>query len=328
MLNSHAASDFATPSFKRMARFGQLRTAQTAQAIARPQESRAATMTARHLGPDTMVYTQLASSHQGLCRVERIGPLVLSEVFHPPGSRIGWHCHEMAAFALTLNGSSIETFTNASFERAERGLLVRPAGERHRDSVGSQGETCFLIEVDGTWLGDVPEFRSIVQDLTIHRPGTITQLAQRVHCEWHYNDSASPIAIQALIYELAARLVREGKARDGAAQPPAWLQRVKQRLDEDFAETPSLTELAGIAGVHPTHLARHFRRHCRSTIGDYLRQRRVAVAMELLSGKKLSLTEIALESGFSSHGHFCTVFKRVTGMTPSEFRDIKTSRFA
>jgi AraC family transcriptional regulator len=269
-----------------------------------------------------MAPAQPASSHQGLRRSERIGPLILSEVVHTPRSRIGWHLHELAAFALTLEGSSTETFRNASFERSERGLLVRPAGERHRDSVGNQGETCFLIEVDSDWVGDLPRLGSILQDPTFYRPGTLTQLVQRAYREWHYSDTASPIAIQSLVYEIAARLVREHESR-GGTPPPSWLRRVKQRLDEDFAETPSLTELAGIGGVHPTHLARHFRRHYRSTIGEYLRQRRVAAAIELLSRKNLSLTEVALESGFSSHGHLCTVFKRVTGMTPSEFRGMK-----
>jgi AraC family transcriptional regulator len=123
-------------------------------------------------------------------------------------------------------------------------------------------------------------------------------------------------------FVFAAHLIRRDERSTGV-EPPVWLRRVKQRLDEDFAETPSLAELAGIGGVHPTHLARHFRRHYRSTIGEYLRQRRVDAATELLSQKTLSLTEIALESGFSSHGHLCTVFKRITGMTPSEFRGMK-----
>jgi AraC family transcriptional regulator len=230
--------------------------------------------------------------------------------------------HELTALALTLEGSSIETFRNASFERTQHGLLLRPAGEHHKDRFGARGETCFLIEVAETWLSDVPQLRSILRDPAFYQPGTITRLAQRAYREWHWNDNASSIAIQALVFEIATHLVREEDSRDGV-RPPTWLQRVKQRLDENFTETPSLTELARIGGVHPTHLARHFRRHFRVTVGDYLRRRRVQAAIELLSRGILSLTEVALESGFSSHAHLCTVFKRLTGVTPSEFRDTK-----
>jgi len=257
-----------------------------------------------------------------LRRSERLNALVLSEIDYPPRFRMGWHRHELAALALTVRGSSTETFANTGVERMESGLLVRPAGERHCDSFGDKGATCFLIEVGAGWLSDVPRLATILRTPSFHQRGTITRLAKRAYHEWLLNDTASPVAIQALALEIAANLIREDE-RNGEVQPPVWLRRVKQRLDEGFAETPSLAELAGIGGVHPTHLARHFRRHYRLTIGEYLRQRRVDAAMELLSEKELSLTEIALESGFSSHGHLCTVFKRLTGMTPSQFQEMK-----
>ena len=252
-------------------------------------------------------------------RSERLDGLVLSEIDYSPSSRIGWHRHELAGLALTVRGTSIETFTSGEFGRLERGLLVRPAGEQHCDSFGEQGAGCFLIEVGPEWLKAVPQLAAILGTPRFHDRGTIPRLARRAYREWLLNDTASSIAIQALALEIAAHLIREDEASAGV-QPPVWLRRVKQRLDDAFSETPSLTELAGIGGVHATHVARHFRRHYRSTIGEYIRQRRVDVASEMLLWKDRSLTEIALDAGFSSHAHLCTVFKRLTGMTPSQFR--------
>jgi AraC family transcriptional regulator len=163
---------------------------------------------------------------------------------------------------------------------------------------------------------------SVFHDPGFHQSSTIKRLILQSHREWLLNDTASELAIQGLVLEIAAHLVRQKETRGGAA-PPLWLRRVRLRLDEEFAETPSLTELAGVAGVHPTHLARHFRRYYRTSIGEYLRQRRVHVATGLLSRQNLTLTEVALESGFSSHGHLCTVFKRATGMTPGEFQRMR-----
>jgi AraC family transcriptional regulator len=171
-------------------------------------------------------------------------------------------------------------------------------------------------------MRDIPQLTTILGVPSFHKRGLITQLAKRAYREWRLNDSVSPISIQALALEIAAYLVREDEASAGA-QPPIWLKRVRQRLDDAFTETPKLAELAKIGGVHPTHLARHFRKHYHATVGEYLRRRRVDAAMEFLSEKRISLTEVALESGFSSHGHLCTVFKRTTGMTPSEFRGMK-----
>ncbi|MGD0963296.1 MAG: AraC family transcriptional regulator [Candidatus Acidiferrales bacterium] len=263
-----------------------------------------------------------------LRRSEHLHGLVLSEIDYPPRFRIGWHRHELAALALTVRGSLTETFANSGIKLMECGLLIRPAGERHWDSVGDLGATCFLIEVRREWLDDVPRLATILTTPSFHERGPIRLLARRAYHEWLLGDTASPIAIQALVMEIVAHLVRDGEAR-ARGWSPLWLKRVKQRLDEGFAETLSLAELARIGGVHPTHLARQFRRHYRLTIGEYIRERRVDAAIGLLAEKDLSLTEIALDTGFSSHGHLCTVLKQATGMTPTQFRQIngrKSSR--
>jgi AraC family transcriptional regulator len=258
-----------------------------------------------------------------LRRSECLDGLILSEIDYAPGIRIGWHRHELAALSLTVQGTSSETFRSVGIERMECGLLVRPAGERHWDSFGDRGATSFLIEVRKEWLDRVPRLASILGTPRFHEQGAIRLLAKRVYHEWMLDDTASRIAIQALVLEIASHLVRDDEGRSGN-RLPAWLKRVKQRLDEDVARTPSLAELAAIGGVHPTHLARQFRRHYHSTIGECLRQRRVDAAMQLLARKQLSLTEVALETGFSSHGHFCTVLKQLTGMTPSQIRGMKS----
>src|SRR5579862_3945495 len=133
-----------------------------------------------------------------LRRSERLNGLVLSEIDYPPGLRIGWHQHELPALALTVRGTSSETFTNVGIERMECGLLVRPAGERHWDSVGERGARCFLIEVRREWLESVPGLASILGTPSFHERGAVRLLAKRVYHEWLLNDTASPIAIQGL----------------------------------------------------------------------------------------------------------------------------------
>ena len=149
-------------------------------------------------------------------------------------------------------------------------------------------------------------------------------LAQRAYWEWLQEDSASQIAIPALALEMAAHLIRESEPRK-TAQPPSWLRQVRQRLDDGFADTPTLAELAGLSGVHRTHLVRSFRRHYSVSIGEYLRRRRVDAACAMLARPGVSLTEIALATGFANHAHFATVFKRITGFTPSDFRRSRRS---
>jgi AraC family transcriptional regulator len=84
-----------------------------------------------------------------------------------------------------------------------------------------------------------------------------------------------------------------------------------------------LNHIAQVAEVHPSHVAREFHRAYGMTIGDYMRKLRVEfVAERLVHPHKDtgSLTDMALCAGFSSHAHMASVFKRVTGMTPTEYR--------
>jgi AraC family transcriptional regulator len=267
----------------------------------------------------------LANSYpEVIRRSARFDTLVLNEVVYPAGFKIGWHSHELAAFALTLRGSSTEAFADSRFDRTEEGLLLRPAGERHWDSISDRGAKCFVMELNPAWSDDLPQLGPVLRRPSFYRLGAMRILAQRAYWEWLQEDSASQIAIPALALEMAAHLIRESEPRK-TGQPPLWLRRVRQRLDEGFANTPTLAELAGIGGVHPTHLARSFRRHFSVSIGDYLRRRRVDAASAMLTRPGLSLTEIALSTGFANHAHFATVFKRATGWTPREFRRARQS---
>ena len=63
-----------------------------------------------------------------------------------------------------------------------------------------------------------------------------------------------------------------------------------------------------------------------STIEQYLIHQKIERVKELLVYDELSLSEIALESGYSSVQHLSNQFKKVTGLTPSHFKKIKENR--
>jgi AraC-like DNA-binding protein len=100
---------------------------------------------------------------------------------------------------------------------------------------------------------------------------------------------------------------------------------VEELLRSRFQDPPTLAELARGAGVHSVHLATAFRRHLGCTPGEYVRRCRVEFACRrLVTGTPLA--ELALDAGFAHQSHFCRVFKTVTGMTPTVYRQLFTSR--
>ena len=69
-------------------------------------------------------------------------------------------------------------------------------------------------------------------------------------------------------------------------QPPKWLLRVVEKLNEEFTENFSTAELATKANVHPVHLAAVFRRFHHETMGEYVQKLRIAHASKLLLDRK------------------------------------------
>jgi AraC family transcriptional regulator len=80
-----------------------------------------------------------------------------------------------------------------------------------------------------------------------------------------------------------------------------------------------LSDLATIAGVHPSHLARTFRRNHGCAIGDYVRQLRVERGAALLKEQHLSLAEVAIACGFHDQSHFTRVFRNAFGISPGRY---------
>lgn len=82
----------------------------------------------------------------------------------------------------------------------------------------------------------------------------------------------------------------------------------------------ALHTLAAEAGYSQSHFVRIFRSTTGETPHQYLMQLRLQRAQELLAQPQMSLIDIAAACGFSNHAHMCRLFRRVLGITPSEFR--------
>jgi AraC family transcriptional regulator len=104
-----------------------------------------------------------------------------------------------------------------------------------------------------------------------------------------------------------------------SALPRHILRRVTERMRNLDTES-SLQVLAKESGYSRVHFVRMFRAATGYTPHNYLLKLRLDRVRELLASPTLSLTDIALECGFSSHSHLSRAFRQVLGATPSEYR--------
>ncbi len=87
-----------------------------------------------------------------------------------------------------------------------------------------------------------------------------------------------------------------------------------------FDEPLRLADLASAVGVSPFHACHVFRRARGCTIHRHLTEVRLRHALSMVLDTDWPLARVALEAGFSSHGHFGTWFRRRFGATPTEVR--------
>jgi AraC family transcriptional regulator len=256
--------------------------------------------------------TQLAKRHTS-------GLHVVESVFLP-NETLPWHTHRWPYFTFVLRGGYTEECHGRSFDIAEGDVVLHGAGEAHADRM-HDAECCLLnLEFTQPWLDRIASFGARLDFRVTCNGGEFLQLGKRLHRELWSDERISALCIEGLALELLAHSAQY-KAKD--ATHPTWLRTAVDYLRAHFTASPSLVDVADAAGVHPVHLAREFRRRQGLTVGEYVRKLRVNFVCDELVGSDQPIVDIALKAGFSDHSHMTRVFRQETGLTPSEFRNLR-----
>lgn len=101
-------------------------------------------------------------------------------------------------------------------------------------------------------------------------------------------------------------------------QPP--IRRALLYLQQHFSESPSLTETAAVAHYHPGHFSTAFQEQTGLSFCTYLNRLKVNYAKSLLVRTDEKIGSVAAASGFTSQVNFLKVFKKETGLTPTQYR--------
>jgi AraC family transcriptional regulator len=252
-----------------------------------------------------------------------LSDFALTESLYEPCSRVPAHAHLSPTIVLVLAGSSIERVASRNHELNPGSLILRPARETHSDRNGKLGIRCLNIEVN-TQNCPLLEFPHVFSRPAHLRGGLLPAFAQRIYGESKTRDSAAPIVIEGLILEMLGHASRS--FLKSAVRPPQWLEMSKDLCHARFAEALTLSEIAKTVGAHPTHLARAFKKHYGTTVGEYIRRLRLDWAANRLSNTDEPIAEIATAAGFYDQSHFTHILRKYLGASPLEFRATRNSK--
>lgn len=248
----------------------------------------------------------------------KLSGLTLTETLHAPGSSIQPHVHDAASICLTLTGQGVEVIDGRHIVMQPGGVIMRAPKIVHSDQYGAVPLRGLMIELDRKWLETCRHFLSLFESYRHFPNGAVPALALRIYRESRIKDTVAPIIVEGLMLEMLGHASRS--LIKTPVRPPGWLMQARDLLHGRFNDSLNLVEIANFVGVHPTHLARTFKKHYRTTVGEYLRRLRLDWATHRLSETEDSITEIALAAGFYDQSHFSHLFKQHTGLTPAEFR--------
>jgi AraC family transcriptional regulator len=258
-------------------------------------------------------------SQANLLRARETAGIRLTELTYPPGLRLPQHSHEQSCFCFLLHGLYDITCGKQILLRKAGSLTFTASGEIHSNRIHGKEVRCFSIEMTRPWLERANGHLKFLQGPARFDNGSLPWLAMRLYREFRQEDDLTPLAIEGLALELLAGAARQSAhvSENGAT---SWLNKARDFLHQRFREPLTLADVAEFAGVHPVSLARAFRRMHHCTVGEYVRKLRIEFACQKLTASDESLVEIACSAGFSEQSHLCRTFKRLTGLTPSEYR--------
>jgi AraC family transcriptional regulator len=231
------------------------------------------------------------------------------------GCALGTHRHKDAFFCFVLSGAYEERARGLRAVLRPGSLVYHAAGCEHANTWHEQGR-CLHVEF-GPSLFQGANHAALSGPVPQIVAGPAGSVVQRMYEELRHVDSASEIAFEGLALMLLAETIREASREPGV---PRWLQRVRDRLLDEYISPPTLRQIALDAGVHPTYVAASFQKHFGVSVGEFVRSRRIERARTLLTHSETPLSEVALLLGFSDQSHFGRTFLRQVGLTPREYR--------
>src|ERR1700744_285906 len=97
---------------------------------------------------------------------------------------------------------------------------------------------------------------------------------------------------------------------------------VRSRISEDI----SLADMAAVTGLSITHFSHIFKKSIGESPHQFVVKQRVQCDKELLVPSNLRMIDIALACGFKTQQHFARIFRKVCGLSPTEYQRLKLSR--
>lgn len=136
----------------------------------------------------------------------------------------------------------------------------------------------------------------------------------------HVIYSTDVLQVKEILLESLYRYAQFGK-KDRVFQQHNLITKVERYIEEHLRDHVTVKQLAERFHLNPSYLSVLFKKETGWTISEFIQDKRMSKAKQLLQDPNIKIYEVAEEVGFQATTYFTFLFKKITGVTPQGFRD-------
>ena len=251
------------------------------------------------------------------------------------------HSHEYSELAIALGGRGVH-LSDGAYPVEHGEVVVTPGGQPHGWSDPQHLRLCQILYDPRSFFAEANDlynlagFRALfdwqssaLKAASLHRrlrlPAEdlvyVMSLLSALQTEYAGRMPGRQTIIKSTFLLLVTYLSRVYARQTTTAVPGTGrMTSVIAHIREHFREPLAIEELARLAHLSPSQFHRNFKRAYNTTPIHFVTHLRLHQACDLLKDADQDITNIALETGFSSSSFFSTQFKRYMGESPSDYR--------
>lgn len=248
------------------------------------------------------------------------------------------HWHIATEIIMPLEDTYTAIINESEYFLQPNEILVIPPGEIHQLKAPTKGSRV-IVQFDGTMLNDISEFTSIfhlfrpcvvvTEETMPEEHQELNRLIMEITSEFFSEKPFRMASTYSLLIKIFTILGRkcinrnETIVKARTRKQHEYFDRffnVCQYINEHCTESIKIDDIAAIAGFSKYHFTRLFKEIMNVSCYDYLTNRRIMYAEQLLIEPDMTIMQVAMKSGFSSLATFNRVFRAKNHCTPSEYK--------
>lgn len=227
------------------------------------------------------------------------------------------HIHKYSEILYCQNGNCEILINGSPVRLHESEFVFIPPNYIHQYNLVDVNVICAVFSNDF-----IPLFFKFAKGKKMIMQGFRAEEIKGIFEQLPQVDKNNAILITAYLNLICNKVIEQGNFENGASSDSELYQKVVSYIAENFKRDISLKHIAKTFGYNQKYLSGALHSLTGMHFSDFIALYRVEYARELLSNSKLSVAEISMNCGFTAINTFKRQFKKLTAMTPTQYRKL------